>query len=365
MLKVKFAERLVRDICVLTCAVVALAAPLSAEPADIELKLFEKLEVDRTKGCSVVLWQDDRDPEKDKYAYLFAETLSGRNHTRQPARIKIGGAVTTMKRVATGGKTTGYDLYEYQLYQLPAENEFVMLQLKLAEAEGESVDVESGIMIVIMKGKPFFRATVKGNAGCYTPAAPARKSDASPAGSKAVATLSQPTPPPEVEPYVGPGMFERYPARASDVPAKMLNAAKKQFGCEPATMKKGVTAFQLSEEAAMWQIPCGDYGTKTSAVYALVYVPDPSADYKFLPLTLPKGVNRGLGDHALMDPKWDMKTRTVTSIHTEGDGTDCGQYERYRVTEEGGFQLVEFRAKDQCDGKSVKPQDFPLVFKAK
>lgn len=167
----RIAGRMASVFAVLACFVALLPSPSSAEPSAIDLKLFEKSEVDRSKGCSVVLWQDDRDPEKDKYAYIFAETLSGKNHARQPARIKIGGVVTTMKRVATGGKTTGYELYEYQVYQLPEEKEFVILQLRLAEEEGESVDVESGVMIIIMKGKPVFRATVKGNAGCNTPAA--------------------------------------------------------------------------------------------------------------------------------------------------------------------------------------------------
>jgi len=157
----------------LASCIVALAAPLSAEPDDrIDLNLFEKSEIDRSQGCSVALWQDDRDPDKDKYAYLFAESLSGKNHTRQPARIKIGKEVMTLSRVATGGRTTGFDLYEYQLYKMPTENEFVVMNLKLADEAGESVDVLSGGMILIMKGKPVFRATVKGNAGCATAAAP-------------------------------------------------------------------------------------------------------------------------------------------------------------------------------------------------
>ena len=171
----------------------AVAGPASAEPNDdIDLKLFEKSEVDRSKGCSVVLWQDDRDPETDKFAYLFAETLSGEKHTRQPARIKIGSSVTTLKRVATGGKTTGYDLYEYQLYKLPAENEFVVMNLTLADEEGESVDVLSGVMILIMRGKPVFRATVKGNAGCATPAA--TSAAVAPVGKPAAAAPKAATP---------------------------------------------------------------------------------------------------------------------------------------------------------------------------
>lgn len=151
-----------------------MAAPLSAEPkTDIELKLFDRAEIDRSKGCSVALWQDDRDPIKDKYAYVFAETLSGKDQVRQPARIKIGKDVMSLNRVATGGKAAGYGLYEYQLYRMPTEQDFVVVNLKFADKQSESVDVVSGVMILVVKGKPVFRATVKGSAGCATPAAPA------------------------------------------------------------------------------------------------------------------------------------------------------------------------------------------------
>jgi hypothetical protein len=326
--------------------------PVATAPAAIDVKLFERSEVDQSKGCSVALWQDDRDPETDKFAYLFTETLSGKNHARQPARIKIGDRTVALTRVAKGGRTTGYDLYEYQLYTLPAANEFVVLHLKLADEMGEAVEVESGTMTIVMKGKPLFRAGVKGGAGCMTPAAP--ETAAKPAATAKPAAAVE----------VGPGMFYQYPVRPQQVPAKITQAAAKQFGCETVAVRKGVTAFQLSEESAIWQIPCGENAGKVSAVYALVYLPDPAKDYTFLKLPMPKGINRALGDNTLMDPKWDIKTRTVTGIHTEGNGADCGQYERYQVTEEGGFKLLEFRSKDMCDGKKMNPRDFPLRFKA-
>lgn len=324
--------------------------PAPASPA-IELKLFEKAEVDRSKGCSVVLWQDDRDPEKDKFAYLFAETLTGKNHTRQPARIKIAGQVVSLTRVATGGRTTGYNLFEYQLYKMPAADEFVILQLKLAEEEGESVDVTGGTMSIMMKGKAVFRASVKGNAGCNTAAA---------TGTGKVASAPPPTTNNDMA-----GMFQRYPVEAKSVPRKILQEAGKKFGCEASTMRGRVTGFQMSEESAIWQIPCGSYDKRTTAVFALVYLTDPAAQYEFLPLKWPKSQNRSLGDHAMMAPQWAMKTRTVTSIYTEGNGKDCGSLERHKLTEEGRFQLVELRSRDTCDGKSVGAENFPQVFKAK
>jgi hypothetical protein len=330
----------------------------SAPAVAIDLKLFEKSEVDRSKGCSVVLWQANRDPEKDKFAYLFTEVLAGKNHTRQAAKIKIGETIVPLTRVATGGKTTGYNLFEYQLYKMSAADEFVVLQLKLAPEEGESVDVEDGSMSIIMKGKPVFRATVKGNAGCNTPAAPDTKA---PPKKRAEAPIKTNN---ETAGTEFAGMFERYAVRAQSVPRKMTQEAAKKFGCEAATMRGAVIGFQMSEESAIWQIPCGDYGDKKSAVFALVYLTDPAAQYEFLPFKFPKGENRGLGDHAMMAPTWDMKTRTVRSVNTEGNGKDCGTIERHQVTAEGGFKLVELRSRMMCDGKSVGAENFPVVFKA-
>jgi len=152
------------------CCVLATASPGLAEsqPEKIDLELFEKSEIDRNKGCSVVLWQDDRNPAQDKYAYLFNESLIGQNHARQSARIKIGGEIKQLKRVATGGNTTGYKVFEYQLYTLPEPNEFVILELKLAQMLLGAVEIEAGKLTVIMDGKPKFRVAVKGKAECMT-----------------------------------------------------------------------------------------------------------------------------------------------------------------------------------------------------
>jgi hypothetical protein len=330
------------------------AAPLAQSTAqpEVDLKLFETTEVDRSKGCSIALWQSNRDPDKDKFAYLFTEVLTGKNHTRQPARIKIAGQVVTLTRVATGGKTTGYGLFPYQLYKMAGADDFVVLDLKLADEQGEAVDIESGTMSIIMKGRQVFRASVKGGAGCNTPAAaepPAKRTETTaPMTNNDMA-----------------GMFERYAVRKEQVPRVMLQAAAKQFGCEPKAMAGSVTGFQMSEESAIWQIPCGDYGNTKSAVFALVYVTDPAKQYSFIPFKFPKGVNRNLGDNAMMEPKWDIKARTVTSTYTEGNGKDCGSVERHRVTAEGAFQLVELKSREQCDGKNIGAENFPVVFKAK
>ncbi len=344
----------------------AVAPPAAPPIPDVDLKLFETSEADRSKGCTVALWQANRDPDSDKFAYIFIEQLTGRNNARQPARIKISGQSVAITRVATGGTTNGYNLFEYQLYKLPAEDEFVVLELKLGELMGEAVAVESGTMSVVQKGRQVFRASVKGGAGCMTAPITAAPATAAPATPRAAAPAPVKVAPPAASPAAGevtPGMFQRYAVRANEVPRVMVQAAMKQFGCEAAILRRPVVGYQMSEESALWQLSCGEYGGKNiSVVFALVYLTNPSAQYSFVKLGLPKGVERGLGDYTLMDPKWDMKTRIVTGVYMEGGGADCGQYERYRVTPEGGLQVVELRMREMCDGKRFKPEEMPLVY---
>ena len=315
--------------------------PVPAVPAvpEIDLKLFNTQEVDRSKGCSVALWQADRDPAKDRFAYVFTEVLAPRTHARQPARIRIGTETVTLTRVAKGGKTNGYDLYEHQLYRLPGENEYAILDLKLGELEGEAVAVEGGSMTVVMRGKQVFRVAVRGGAGCNTPAAAA-------------------------EPESLAGIFRRYDVKPPQVQRAFVQSVQKKCGCSAEVMKSGIVGFQMSEESAIWQIPCERFAYQASAVFALVYLPDPATQHTFLEFKGPKGRERTSPAGVLMDPEWNLRTRTVRSVALGRAAGDCGVLERHKVAADGSFTLVEYREKKSCDGKETKPEDFPLVYRA-
>jgi hypothetical protein len=352
------------------------AAPPAARPAlpDVDVKLFEKAEVDRSKGCSLVLWQANRDPEKDRYAYAFHETFAGQNHARQPARMKIGANVVTLTRVATGGKTTGYGIYERQLYKLPGENDFVILDLKPEPEMGEAVDVDVGKLTVVMDGRQLFRMAVKGNAGCMTPAAPApgKRSEApAPAPATPAKAAATPAPvqvaaaKPAGPPVPGPAMFKKYTPRAGQVPKGIWVQAERGFGCQPHMQRVGVTGYQMSEESAIWEIPCDSFAYQASSVFALVYLPSPLENLTFIDVPNPPGKRRSGQNGQLIDPVWDIKSRTVTSIARGRSEGDCGVLERHRVTEAGEFELVEYREKEKCDGRVVRPEEFPLVFRAR
>lgn len=345
----------------------AQATPPAPAPApsvpEIDLKLFDKAEVDRSKGCTVALWQSNRNPDSDRYAYLFTEVLAPKTFARQPARIKVGGQVLPLQRVAAGGKTNGYALHEHQLYKLPGDGEYVVLDLTLGELEGEAVEITGGTMTVVMRGKQVFRASVKGGAGCMTAAAPAPPPAPPPAPAAAM-VQAKPAAVPQASGT--PGMFERYPVRMAQVPKGFVQTVQKKFSCNPDFIARvGITGFQMSEESAIWQIPCDSFAYQSTAVFALVYLPDPNANLTFLTFQGIKGKERTTEPGTLVDPEWDVRSRTVKSVSLGRAAGDCGVFERYRVTPEGRFELMEYREKDSCDGKPTKPETYPLLYRAR
>lgn len=369
-------------LCALGSSLSVIAMPAQAQtppvaPQPIDVKLFAKKDVDRSKGCSVGIWQDGRDPEADEFAYAFIEPLYGRNNVRQTARIRIAGQDVVLRRVATGGKNNGFNLFEYQLYKMPGEDEFVVMELKLGELEGESVSIDGGTMSIIMKGRPVFRMSVQGGAGCWgppvpvppparagaTPAAPA----VAPAPARQAAAPARPAPAPAPVVAVDDhtGLFQRGKVDKSLVARELKQAAKKQFGCEDRMMNGDVIGFNMSEESAIWEIPCQSFAYQASSVFALVYTPAPGKEHRFLTFEGPKGHKRTNEPGVLLNATWDVRARTVQSISLGRSMGDCGVLERYRVTAEGGFRLLEYREKVECDGKVVKPEEFPLVFRAR
>jgi hypothetical protein len=223
-----------------------------------------------------------------------------------------------------------------------------------------------------MDGRQLFRMAVKGNAGCMTPAAPApgKRSEA-PAPAAPAKAAATPAPvqvaaaKPAAAPVPGPAMFMKYTPRAGQVPKGIWVQAERGFGCQPHMQRVGVTGYQMSEESAIWEIPCDSFAYQASSVFALVYLPSPLDNLTFISVPNPPGKMRSGQAGALIDPVWDVKKRVVTSIARGRSEGDCGVLERHRVTEAGEFELIEYREKERCDGKVVKPEEFPLVFRAR
>ncbi|MBX9943952.1 MAG: DUF1176 domain-containing protein [Reyranella sp.] len=344
------------------------AWPVAAADDDkIDLKLFGKQEVGPPQGCSVLLWQANRDPEKDRYAYVFHERLAA-DHARRPATLKIGDKMVEFRRVAIGGRDKGYKLFEQQLYKSTTGDYTAILDLKLADEAGEAVEIEGGTLTVVTPGKLPFRLTVKGGAGCMTPAAAApppppkavapQPAQPSPTVPKTVAPT--PAPPP---PAAAAGMFAPYQVRPSLIPRAMLAEAQKKYDCNPEVMKEGgvLKAFQLSEESAVWELACDRFAYQASSVFALVHAERP-AEYTFIGFAAPPGRKRDQ-PFVMLNAEWNPRARTVSSFALGRGMGDCGTYEVHRLVD-GRFRLVEFREKTECDGKTTPPEQYKLVFRA-
>ncbi len=236
-----------------------------------------------------------------------------------------------------------------------------MLDLKLGALEGEAVEIESGKMMVAMLGKEAFRASVKGGAGCMGAPLPLAISPASPR-TAAVAAPKAATPEPAAKAPPGPAMFERYKVDAAHFSPGFRQEVQKKFKCDPAVMRTGVTGYSLSEDSAIWEIPCERFAYQATSIFALVYVPAPEKEHAFLTTPAPPGRKRTNDNGVLMSPTWDIKSRTVTSVSLGRGSGDCGVLEKFRVTPEGKFALVEYREKAECDGNPTPPEQFPLVF---
>lgn len=372
------------------------AAPPPPPGNEIDLKLFDKAEVDRTKGCSLALWQANRDPEADRFAFIFTEQFRGAAHQREAARIKVGNAIIPLQRVATGGKSEGYGVTPYQLYKMPDEQGYVVLDLKLEPEMGEAVEISSGKLMVTMFGKLAFRASVKGGVGCFGPPLPGgNASAAAPAappaagggplsagtlaagagsnggGSLQAGPVTAGRSPPQGRPpgemmqvppnYDRPQMFERYSVRAQQVPARFLQRVNQRFGCTIDGQRGQIVGFQMSEESAIWQIPCDRFGQRVTWVFTLVNVQAPDQQFEVLETPVPRGRQRKLDPGVLMSAQWDARSRTVTSLYPMSETGDCGVFERFGVTAEGKFTLVEFREKATCDGVAGRPDQWPLA----
>lgn len=342
--------------------VAAIAAPAFAQNASapaapkIDLKLFDNTEVDRSKGCSFALWQANRNPERDRYAYIFVENI-GRNSVRENARIKVGNEVLTFRRTAVGGaQEFGSKTFPSALYKAEKDASYLILDLKLVAAPGEIVEAESGTMTVVRPGFPPFVAEVKGEIGCNIP---------TPSNTPPAAPPAKRTEAPAPEKMGGkPAMFEKYKVAGNKIPRGMIALAEQKMGCMQEVMKSlGATGYSMSEESALWEIACDTFAYQGHSVFAIVYTPDPAKQFEFVMFDAPKGKIRSTDANQLMSPSWDIKNRIVTGLSKGRAQGDCGTLERHQLGEDGQFTLIEYREKENCDGKVVPPQQWPLVYR--
>ncbi|WP_339758872.1 DUF1176 domain-containing protein [uncultured Hoeflea sp.] len=330
----------------ITLAMVALGSPALADDAnDIDLKLFGENVIQGWEGCRLGLWQHNRNPGEDRYAYVFFAPIP--DGEALPAWVKIGDDVIEVSKREIGSADTGM-LEPFRLYRDSDSKLTVMMEIFEQNRTDQGIEIADGRLTFLRKDKFPFAIRVKGLNGC-----PGAASNTEPRESGADDQLSLGAP-------VGFDSLD-------SVPAPVLRAiAADAPECEPETTAGYSSAYSISDEMTLWEVPCNLYASQGSSAFAVswTYHPDHATVLLF---PTPPGL--GISDYAgLMNAAIDPATATVTSYSLDSGG-DCGSFDKFQLVLAEGetveFKLLEFREKTVCDGVETDPADFPLVYEGR
>ncbi|MFS8182700.1 DUF1176 domain-containing protein [Pseudovibrio denitrificans] len=84
---------------------------------------------------------------------------------------------------------------------------------------------------------------------------------------------------------------------------------------------------------------------------------------QLIALRRPKG-QPVTSQYILFNSFWDLNRGALTSFTVDRGLSDCGSFEVHRFTSDGYLELIEYRAKRNCDGKFREPTDYPLIYPA-
>ncbi|MCY0153701.1 DUF1176 domain-containing protein [Hoeflea alexandrii] len=326
----------------LAFAVALLPVPTAADDAnEIDLKLFGENVIQGWDGCRFALWQNNRDPSEDRYAYVFFAPIP--DGEALPGWVKIGDDVIEISRLDIGSADTGM-LEPFRLYRDPDARLTVMMEILEQTRTDDGIEVTDGRLTFLRNDKFPFAIRVKGLNGC--PGAGADEAAMAPTSSG----LSLGAP-------VGYDSL-------SAVPAPVLRAiAADAPQCEPQATAGYSSAYAINTEVTLWEVPCNLYAASGSSVFAVTWAGYPD-HATILPFPAPPGM--GMNDDAeLLNASVDPASGSVTSYSLDSGG-DCGSFSRFQLVDAEGetveFVLREFREKTLCDGVQSDPAGFPLVY---
>eukprot|EP00903_Cladosiphon_okamuranus_P000793 g791.t1 len=360
-----------RSLTALAGMIAAVALVLSGDMAvhaadndtKIALKLFGKQDIELGPGtCRFSLWQDDRDPETDRYAYLF-HVKSGDRGYAGPARLKIGDTVHQLFELAAGGAASN-EVASHYLYASDDRDVRVHIEVRNAASRGEDNRIEDAVMTVIQKGKVPFVAVAKGALGC--------------GGQQTIsaAPAPAPAPAPAYQPEArAPGLPNGIPIGrqtllddVSQLPPVLLQLMREQTGDEcdvDGYHAWGGARYVINEYYLLWEVPCISAAYQAASVIAVTENP-PRGWGNLLTLPNPPGIP-GEEYQAMNADVLGPKGLIRTTALSRGVG-DCGRYRVHRLIDGPGevleLELLEYREKTDCDGIGMAPKEWPLIYQS-
>jgi len=308
----------------------------------LNIRLMTEADTRSASQCGLRLWQRNRDPATDKYAYAFAMPVIADADANRAGSglVQIGERIETVNRIATGGKAYG-PIHQHQLFRKPGTDLTIVVDLLEYAAEGDGLEIFDGrVTIYDVKRLPF---AVRVAGGYYCRAA------AEPAGADAT----------------GSGLVRVRDIKAwKEVPAAVLNEARGLNDCDhDGLVTVWGALYRVTDTRQIWEIPCFLGAYQGSMVY--VYEQTDQAAVWLMPFKTPNA--RADDQSWLMEPRFNVETGILTSLELGRAAADCGKYQRHRlVAQEDGdnhfFELIEFREKPECDEVFIPVEEFPLIY---
>ena len=316
----------------------------------ISLKLFGKDVVETYDGCSFALWQDDKVPEKDKYAYVFYAPIH--DAAELPGWVKIGTKVHEFARQDVSD--AGPDLLApYQLYKSGDDKSWMIMEIKKQYQDGNDLIVELAELTFVQPKKHPFTSVVKGKYGCPQSAYDAVEQTA------------------EYSSLDGDPISLKLTNEFSEIgaiPKPIRKYIYSNYESCDLEMTAGYSAqYAISDQMSLWMVPCALYASSATSNFFIALNDNPehfTAVYANHPANLNGFENGDLKE--MLNASVVEETGSIIAMEDSSSG--CGSYWKYQLRAVEGEAveafLAEYRTKQDCDGNQVEPKNLPIVYMA-
>ena len=309
----------------------------------ISVQLFGKDVIGEYDGCHYAFWQSNRDPETDKYPYIFYAPIHDGGEL--PAWMQIEDKVREMSRI-DADRDSG-ELDAHQLYRSQDGKFTAIVEIEAQRRVGNDILVDRAGITLIQSSRFPFRSEVKGRLGC--PQSAYEAVEASELEGDAI-SLSNPIP------------FDTISAIPAEI-RRYINQNNSECSLEQ-TAGYGAR-YEISDAMTLWEIPCALYARNASSVFVTALNENP--DY-FVVLPVSAAPGSGENDRFdILNASVNPSDASVTS-YSLGPGGDCGTFEKHQLRalegEEIALLMVEFREKIECNGVQDDPANYQLIYSA-
>jgi hypothetical protein len=334
-----------------------LASSVFAEEVDpykIPLKIFGGFEIEGGLApCHFALWQHNRNPDEDKYAYLFYMPFAA-DGAPQPARLEVGKNVLQLDELLRGGEQIA-GIARHSLYATPDRGTRVHIEILEAVEAGENTRIDRATVYVVQSGKVPFQARARGTLGCRASKGSAETAQGQPDGWSGPAGI----------PVSAPKML----ADISEVPA-VLRDQLRQYASDQCdtdgVFAWGGARYVVNENYLLWEVPCFSGAYQAASVFGVTQNP-PQGWGELLTLQNPPALEGNQNYSAMNASVIPEKGIIKMTAYSRGAG-DCGVHQVHRLIDGPGevleLELLEYRDKYDCDGKATAPEAWPLAYRS-